>query len=135
MAHEHIVYMMLVDAAASVYDETGIRRNAPHLEQLASRDDHQPYLAIAHRAMGVAHRLAGEHNEAEMRLNQALELFEARDLRWQVGRSLHELGELAISKSETEAANDFFSRARSVFEEMGAIPDLYCTEAKIETLT
>ena len=135
MAHEHIVYMMLVDSAARVNDETGIRRNVPQLEELATRDDHQPYLAVAHRAWGIAHRLAGEYTEAEARLNQALDLFNGLETRWQVGRTLYELGELALARSDSEAAGDFFSRAMDAFEEMGAVPDVTRTKAKLESLS
>ena len=134
MAHEHIVYMMLVDSAARVGDEAGIRRNVPQLEELAARDDHQPYLAVAHRAWGIAHRLAGEYSEAEVRLNQALDLFNELEIRWQVGRTLFELGELALARSEPEAAGDFFSRAMDAFEEMGAAPDATRTNAMLESL-
>jgi hypothetical protein len=76
MAHEHIVYMMLVDSAARAGDEGAIRNFVPQLEELAVRDDHKPYLAMSHRAWGVAHRLAGEYSEAESRLEKALEIFE-----------------------------------------------------------
>ena len=66
------------------------------LEKLASRDNHRLYLAIAHRALGVGHRLAGEHAAAETRLKQALELFTKLGARWQIGRTLFELGELNL---------------------------------------
>jgi hypothetical protein len=50
MAHEHIVYMMLTDSAAHSGDESSVRKYAPLLEELATRDNHRPYMAIAHRA-------------------------------------------------------------------------------------
>jgi tetratricopeptide (TPR) repeat protein len=134
MAHEHIVYMMLVDSAARAGDEDTIRSYAPKLEELAERDDHKPYLAVAHRALGVAHRLAGEYSEAESRLEKALEIFEELEIRWQVGRTLFELGELAMEKTDGGAAQTYFSRAQEVFKEMGARPDLIRTQAKIESL-
>jgi hypothetical protein len=79
MAHQHIVYMMMTDAAARAEDAVRIREYAPKLEELATRDDHRPYLAVAHRALGVAHRLAGEPVRAVERLNQAVEIFSQQD--------------------------------------------------------
>ena len=87
MAHEHIVYMMLVDAAAQAGDEAAIRKFAPRLEELALRDDHKPYLAVAQRAWGIALRIAGEHEEADSRLQKALMIFEELESRWQIGRT------------------------------------------------
>jgi tetratricopeptide (TPR) repeat protein len=134
MAHKHIVYMMLVDTAAREGDEAALREYAPLLEELALRDDHRPYLAVAHRAWGVAHRLAGEYSAAEERLKQALELFEELQSRWQIGRTLFVLGELALATSEKEAAGDYFSRAQEMFEEMGAGPDVARTTSVLETI-
>ncbi len=134
MAHEHIVYMMLADSAARVGDEAAIREYAPTLEELAIRDNHQPYLAIAQRAWGVAHRLAGEHAEAEARLEQALELFNDLKFQWQYGRTLFELGQLAYARSDADRARDYYSQALAAFEEMGAEPDITRTNDAIEAL-
>jgi tetratricopeptide (TPR) repeat protein len=133
MAHEHIVYMMLVDAAARAGDDATIRQFAPKLEELALRDNHKPYLAVAHRAWGISHRLAGEYSGAEARLKKALEIFEELDTRWQIGRTLFEMGELALVMANGEAAHSYFSQAHDLFEELGAKPDMIRTQAKIET--
>ena len=61
----------LTDAASRQGDEAAIRQYAPEAEALAERYGHVLYRAIAHRAWGVAHRLAGEYPEAQARLNQA----------------------------------------------------------------
>jgi len=134
MAHEHIVYMMLVDSAARAGDETAIRRFAPKLEELALRDDHKPYLAVAHRAWGIAHRLAREYTDAETRLEKALEIFEELETRWQLGRTLFEMGELAMAKADGGTAHSYFSRAQDVFEEIDAGPDVTRTAAVLETI-
>lgn len=134
MAHEHIVYMMLVDSAVRAGDEAIIRQFAPKLEELALRDDHKPYLAVAHRAWGVAHRLAAEYQEAETRLEKALGIFEELETRWQIARTLFEFGELSMAKSNVEVAQSYFSRARDLFEELGANPDMIRTEEMIETI-
>jgi len=132
---EHDLYAMLVDAAAQQGDAAGLEQYAPLAEELAVRYEHKLYQAIAQRAWGVAHRLAGRAVEAEARLKQALELFETLDTRWQIGRTLFELGELALrSPTENEAAREYFSRALSAFEEMGAVPDATRTREKLATL-
>jgi len=56
-------------------------------------------------------------------LSQALALFEALDTRWQIGRTLMELGELALSHADRGAARQYMSRALATFEEIGAAPD------------
>jgi tetratricopeptide (TPR) repeat protein len=132
---EHDLYAMLADAAAQQRDEAALRQYAPLAEEAAARYDHRLYRAIAHRAWGVAHQLAGAHPEAEARLGRALELFGGLDTRWQIGRTLFELGELARARSDSLAAREHFARALAAFEEMGAAPDAARTRALLETLT
>ena len=134
MAHEHIVYMMLVDSAARTGDETAIRKFAPRLEELVLRDDHKPYLAVAHRAWGIAHRLSGEYTDAESRLGKALEIFEEFESRWQIARTLFEMGELALAQTDGGAAHGYFTRAQDLFEELEAGPDIARTAAVLEKL-
>src|SRR5512141_2461949 len=120
---DHDIYATLVDMATLQRDEAGIRRYAPQAEELAARYGHTLYQAIAHRAWGVAHRLAGEYPEADARLNQALDLFNSLNTRWQMGRTLFELGELAAAQKNIAAAREYFGRAQVAFEEMHAAPD------------
>lgn len=123
MAHDHDVYMLLADTAVQRRDAAGLRQYAPQLEELATRDGHRLYLAIAHRAWGVAHLLAAEHVrtlDAEARLNQALELFGELGTRWQIGRTRLELAELALARSDPASARDHLSRALAAFEALKA---------------
>jgi tetratricopeptide (TPR) repeat protein len=87
-----------------------------------------------HRAWGVAHRLAGEYAESEARLNQALELFSGLGTRWQMGRTLFELGELAAARQQPSNARDYFARALVDFDAMRAAPDSARTRAALEAL-
>ena len=59
MAHDHDVYMVLVESALETEDLPALVEYTPLLEKLAERDSHQLYLAIAHRAQGALHRLRG----------------------------------------------------------------------------
>jgi tetratricopeptide (TPR) repeat protein len=135
MAHQHIVYMMLADSAANSHNEAAVRRYAAPLEELATKDDHRPYQAVAHRAWGVAHRLAGEHADAEARLNQALELFEVLQINWQAGRTLVEFAELEMARSDQPAACGYLERALTTFEGLRAMPDVERTKLALEACT
>jgi tetratricopeptide (TPR) repeat protein len=134
MAHEHIVYMMLVDAAARAEDVAGIQKYAPRLEELAVRDDHKPYLAVVQRAWGIAHRIRGEYEEADARLQTALAIFEELESSWQIGRTLFELGESALAQTDGAAAHSYFILAQTRFEELGAQPDIARTAVILEDL-
>jgi len=135
MAHDHEIYMTLTDTAVDMRDLEALRKYAPALEELAGRDKHRLYLAIAHRALGVAHRLAGERAEAEYRLKQALELFTRLGARWQIGRTLFELGELNLEEpKKATKARDYFAQALGSFEEIQAVPNAERTRVALNSL-
>lgn len=131
---DHDLYVLLADAAAQQGDETALRHYASCAEDLALRYRHELYLAVAHRAWSVAHRLAGEYAEAEARLRLALDLFTQLDTRWQLGRTRYAMGELALARSDTTAARDAFTRALEAFEELRAIPDAGRCHAALASL-
>jgi len=131
---EHDLYAMLADAAVQQRDKSALQKYAPLAEEFALRYDHKLYLAIAHRAWGVVHLLAGEYSEAESRLKQALDLFIDLNTRYQIARTLLELGELAADQSNVPTARDHFTRALMAFEAMGALPDLTRTREKMAVL-
>jgi tetratricopeptide (TPR) repeat protein len=122
MAHLHGVYMGIVDTAAEARDLETLRKYTPTLEELARRDGHRLYLAVARRAWGVAWRLSGEREEAEANFSQALETFRAYGARWQIGRTLAELGELAQAGGNITSARDCYTQALAEFEALRAAP-------------
>ena len=126
---------MLADAASQQRDLEAIRHYAPLAEELAVRDDHKLYRAMAHRALAVAHRLAGEYDGAETHLKHALELFQPLGTRWQIGRTLFEWGELENSRGNPARARDYFSRALIEFDALGAVVDSANTRARIQDLS
>ena len=131
---EHDLYAMLADVAAQQRDQASLQKYAPLAEEFASRYEHKLYQAVAHRAWGVAYRLTGQHAEAGLRLNQALEIFQHMGTRWQVGRTYVELGELAIAQTNLSIAHDYLSRAIKLFDEIQAIPDLTRTQSALQGL-
>jgi tetratricopeptide (TPR) repeat protein len=128
------LYYMLADLAVLQRDEVALRHYAPPAEEMAIQDGHRLFQASAQRAGGVLHRLEGKYEEAEAQLDQALEMFEGLETRWQIGRTLYELAELAQAQNDIAQARDYFSRALVAFEEIKAAPDAARTRAALETL-
>lgn len=131
---EHDLYAMLADSAAQQRDEDALRYYAPLAEESAARYGHVLYQAIAQRAQGVAHRLAGDYAQAEARFLEALDLCRGLDTRWQIGRTLFELGELEQAQMNPGKARDHFSSAMAEFEKLRAVPDLIKTQKALEAL-
>jgi tetratricopeptide (TPR) repeat protein len=134
MAHEHDIMMQHAEAAAQQRDLVALQKYTPRLEQLAERDDHKLYQAIAQRAWGIALRLSGEYTEAELRLNRSLEIVNSLKTGWQIGRTHFEIAELHREKSELEEARMHYSAALESFEVLRAIPDIERTRISMETL-
>jgi hypothetical protein len=135
MAHDHEIYMTLADTAVELRDAEALAKYAPALEKLATRDHHRLYLPIACRALGVGHRLAGEYGAAETRLKEALELFTKIGARWQIGRTLFELGELNREQPQQGAkAGEYFAQALGSFEEIRAAPSVERTRAALNAV-
>lgn len=132
--HDNELYSMFADLAVQQRDEVTLRHYAPLAEETADRDGHILHQASAHRAWGVLHRLQGEYTAAECRLNEALALFQYLGTRWQIGRTLYELGDLARDRTDSVGARDYFSRALGSFEAMKAVPDILQTQAALASL-
>jgi tetratricopeptide (TPR) repeat protein len=132
---DHDILTALADCAAQQRDLNALRKYAPLAEAANAPLGHRLYTAITHRAWGVAHTLAGEYPRAEGRLQQALEIFTSYQARWQIGRTLFEMGVLARAQGEAERARDYFTRALTAFEEMGAVPLAARTRAALEGLS
>ncbi len=132
---DHDVCAALADTAAMQEDEAALRRYAPMAEELALRYAHALYEAVAHRAWGVAHRLAGECDESTARLSQALAIFQGLGTRWQLGRTLYELGRLAALQMDRDTAHACFTGALAHFEAMRTVPDSVRTQAALAALS
>jgi len=131
---DHDLYTMLADVCALQRDLPALRQYAPLAEETAARYGHKLYLGVAHRAWGVAHRLAREYSASENRLQKALELFLELEAHWQVGRTLFELGELAAARKDAASARDHFARALAAFESLRAAPDVERTRQALERM-
>jgi hypothetical protein len=133
-AHDHDLYALLADTAAQQRDAESLRQFAPLAEELARRDEHLLYQAVADRAWGVAHRLAGQLADSEARLLHALEVFRRLGTRWQLGRTLYELGELALVTRDWPAARARLGSALAEFEAMRAVRDAARVRAALASL-
>lgn len=133
-AADHDIYAMLVDAAVRQKEVDALRRYASPAEETAAQYDHTLYRAIAHRALGVLHRLETNYAESTIRLDQALAIFDQLGTRWQIGRTCYELGQLAQDQKDVAGAQAYFSRALEAFETLGAQPDAARVRAMISTM-
>ena len=131
---DHDIYVLLADAAARQDDLPALQRYAPLAEETAIRYDHRLYQAIAHRAFGVAHRLAGEYDQARDRLQNALDIFTLHEARWQIGRTYFELGRLAQDQTDSAMAIEHFNSALVEFEKQGAVPNITHTRGALAEL-
>ena len=86
-------------------------------------------------ARGVAHRLAGEWDEAADQLVAAADEFRALDTPWQIGLTLLELGEVEHSRGNTDLAGEHYSEALTAFEGLGAVPYEERARAALESLS
>jgi hypothetical protein len=130
MAHDHVMYMMLTECAVEMRDEAALNKWAARLMEVAQRDDHKLYTAIAARGLGVAQRIAKRLDESEASLEQALGIFTGLGARWQRGRTLMELAELQTNqpRKRKARAREQLSEAVAIFEDMGSAP--YAAKAR-----
>ena len=131
---DHDLYALLAEAAVGEENLEVLMKYAPLAEETALRYGHNLYQAIANRSWGVAHRLAGEFSQAEDRLNRALVSFQNMGTRWQVGRTLVELGLLNYARGELALAGDFFRKALVEFSSLAASNDTKRVHALLEGL-
>lgn len=131
---DHEVLNLLVDVAAQQRDITALQKFIPLAEELAVRLGHRLNQAVAHRAWGVMYRFTSQYSEAEAQLNQALEIFQQMDTRWQIGRTLFELGEVAVAQTNIATAGKHFSQALNAFESIDAAPDVERTRDRMKLM-
>ena len=130
----HDLYALLVDAAAQDHDREVLQKHVGRAEETAGLIEHRLHMAVADRARGVLHTLEGEFEQAEVRLQCALEGFSAYPAPWQIGRTLHEMGELAKAQGGIERARDYYSQALNAFEGLRAAPYVERTRAALAAL-
>lgn len=135
MAGDLDMYVMAVDAAARAQDQNRLSQYLPVAEEATARAAHKLHAAVVRRARGVAHRLAGEWDQAADQLAAAVEEFRALDTPWQIGLTLLELGEVEHSRGNTDLAGEHYSEALTAFEGLGAVPYEERARAALESLS
>jgi tetratricopeptide (TPR) repeat protein len=123
MAGDHELYGLLLDMAVRERNEVALKKYLEMAEETAKRCEHPLFQAIAARARGVSHRLAGDSDEALRHLEEAMTGFRQLDTRWQIGRTLVELAELEDHRDNGSSAQELMAEALAIFEELGAKPD------------
>lgn len=122
----------LADTAAELRNVDGLIKYAPRAEERASHYGHSLFLGIARRARGIEQLLTADYAQAQVSLQQALALFQKYGARWQMGRTLFGLGELALAQSNAAGARDHFSAALSHFESLKAVRYIAETRSALE---
>lgn len=125
---------MAVDTAARAEDEDGLSKYLAIAEEAAARVNHNLYIAVARRARGVSHRLAGDWDQAADQLAAAVDEFRSIETPWQIGRTLLELGEVERSRGNADLARAHYLEALSAFETLGAVPDAEHARSALEAL-
>ena len=119
---DHEIYVLLADVAAEKRDETMLGMYAPQAEAISARLKHTLYRAIALRSLGVLDELHGRTVLAEARLKESYDLFQKLEARWQMGRTLFELGQLSAVVGRSKEASEYFAQAANELESLGARP-------------
>lgn len=125
---------MLVDTAVLQDDNDVLEEYAPQLLERSESLEHKLFQAIAFRSLGVLHRLKGEYKLAKEQFEKSLEIFNALDTQWQLGRTYFELGELARLQENSESASDCYSLAIKSYEMMEAVPFIQQARTALESL-
>lgn len=113
---------MLADTAALQRDLVALQQYTPRAEETAGRFQHRLYQAIAVRAQGVTRHLSGEFDEARAVLRQALSIFRSFNARWQMARTLLELGRVAQQQGDIPEATAVLSEALVLARALHANP-------------
>lgn len=116
---DHEVSVLLADIGAMHRDIPLLAAYALQADEISLSLDHHLYHAIALRALGILDWLNGESAQAAARLTESCRIFQQIDTRWQLGRTLSDLGEVSAGLGRSEEAESYFARSRNILEDMG----------------
>ena len=131
---DHDIFAALADLAVERQDLDALREFALLAEESAVRYGHQLYQGIAYRAWGVLHRLLSEFEQAEVRFQRAIAIFQTLGTRWQTGKTWLEWGELDKKRGGILQAKEKFMIALENFEAIHAHPDVQRTRQRLVRL-
>lgn len=120
--------MSFIDIAVEQQDLAALQFYLPKAEELSLHYGHKLDQGIARRARGVMCMISGESDLAFRYLEESLLIFKEFGMNWQAGRSLRELGRLALMRGDLDTADRFFLEAISLFEIQNARPDMERTK-------
>jgi len=119
---DHEIYVSMADIAATLRDESLLSTYAAQSDEISLSLGHTLYHAVTLRALGILDWLHHDYPQAETRLRESCLLFQQLGTRWQIGRTLFDLGEMSTELGKMGEAKEYFSQALSAFEVMGARP-------------
>jgi tetratricopeptide (TPR) repeat protein len=131
---DHDIYAAQVDIAARNESIKELQYFGPLSLGEASRLEHNLYLGISRRGLGVLNRLIGQFTHSYSELEKSLELFEGLGAKCQIGRTLVEQGKLAAEMNKNEEAINKLASAVEIFAKIQAKPDLDQTNKLISML-
>ena len=73
--------------------------------------------------------------QAERDLQRSLDVFRKLRSRLNIGRSLYQMGNLAVSQGQNDKAARYFDEAHGLFSEIGARLDAQRTETALKDIT
>ena len=130
----HEILVLLADTGAMNRDEQLLSTYASKADAMSLSLNHLLYHAMAKRALGILDWLHRDYARAEDQLRESVQLFQQLETRWQLGRTLYDLGELSIDLEKPAQAREFFTQALSAFEEMGAAPSVTRTRRYLASI-
>jgi tetratricopeptide (TPR) repeat protein len=131
---DHDLYALLADIAAQERDLAGLEAYTAHAEATSAQAGHMLYQGVAARARGILLTLQGNFIEAEEHLNRSYSILANLGTRWQIGRTLYELGSAAATQGNHTKAKELFTSALAEFEQLGAAPDAAKTKRQLMSL-
>jgi DNA-binding NarL/FixJ family response regulator len=113
-----------VEIALAAGDVDGARRACAELEEISTRYESPMLGALLAHARGAVHLADAEPREALAALRKAVETWHALDAPYEIARTRALVGDACRLLGDEEAAVLEHEAATSVFERLGATPDL-----------
>ncbi|MBI4727047.1 tetratricopeptide repeat protein [candidate division TA06 bacterium] len=92
--------------------------------ECASKEEDKLQIGCANRLLGIICREERKWQEAQKWLEESIAIFERLRVPYELGQGYLEIGRLERDRGNIQLSQDFFKRAREIFEKLGAKKDL-----------